>query len=219
VSIDEAYKLVLDNDNSISQKNVYYYAKPLNAKEGIASSKAVESPDYKSWFFFVDEQPYQDWEHLCYYAFVNYDTGELEIVKAKFPPKLSDMETKVLQPMPPSGKLFDFKKENANLKSAATTNDASNDYAVIISGGYDNENTYIRYWNHCSAMYSALVDVYNYSPSHIYVLMADGTSSGNDRVLTVNPLTRDSSPLDLDGDGTNDIQYSATFLLFRTTVS
>jgi hypothetical protein len=111
--------------------------------------------------------------------------------------------------MPPKGKLFNFKKNGASLKSA-TTYDASNDYAVIISGGYDDENNYIRYWNHCSALYSALVDVYNYSPSHIYVIMSDGTSSGEDRVLTVNPYTRDSSPLDLDGDGTNDIQYSAT---------
>jgi len=126
------------------------------------------------------------------------------------------MKVKVLQPIPEKGKLFDFKKEKKGLKSA-TTYDASNDYAVIISGGYDNENNWERYWNDCSAIYSALVDVYDYSPSHIYVIMSDGTSSGLDRVLDVtydalgNPTyIRDSSPLDLDGNGTNDIQYSAT---------
>ncbi len=118
--------------------------------------------------------------------------------------------------MPEKGKLFDFKKSETGLKSV-TTYDASNDYAVIISGGFDDENNWIRYWNDCSAMYSALVDVYDYLPSHIYVIMSDGTSSGLDRVLSVtydswgNPIyTRDSSPLDLDGNGTNDIQYSAT---------
>jgi len=127
------------------------------------------------------------------------------------------MKVKVLQPMPEKGKLFDFKKKNKIGLKSTTTYDASNDYAVIISGGYDDENNWFRYWNDCSAIYSALVDVYNYSPSHIYVIISDGTSSGNDRVLSVEPdgqggfnYTRDSSPLDLDGNGTNDIQYSAT---------
>ncbi len=110
------------------------------------------------------------------------------------------MKVKVIQPMPPKGKLFNFKKEESKSKSA-TTYDASNDYAVIISGGGDNESNWVRYWNDCSAMYSALVNVYNYSPPHIYVIMADGTSSGNDRVLSAYQdaygywhFTRDSSP-------------------------
>jgi hypothetical protein len=127
------------------------------------------------------------------------------------------MKVKILQPMLEPGKLFDFKKDKTLLKSA-TTYDASNDYAVIISGGMDNHNNWYRYWNDCSAIYSALVDVYNYSPSHIYVLMSDGTSSGNDRLLgyqtdiygNVIGYIMDSSPLDLDGNGTNDINYSAT---------
>jgi hypothetical protein len=42
----------------------------------------------------------------------------------------------------------------------------------------------------------------------IYVLMSDGTSSGADRHHYDGSY--DSSPLDLDGDGDNDIQYSAT---------
>jgi len=216
ISIEEAYKKLVAKDNNITQKNVYYSPKTLNPKEQITGFKPIKSPDYKAWYFFVDEYPYQNWEHACYYAFVNCKTGELEIVKAKFPPKLENMKVKVIQPMSPKGKLFDFKKEEFKLKST-TTYDASNDYAVIISGGGDNENNWVRYWNDCSAMYSALVNVYNYSPSHIYVIMSDGTSSGNDRVLSAYQdlygywhYTRDSSPLDLDGNGTNDINYSAT---------
>jgi hypothetical protein len=53
-----------------------------------------------------------------------------------------------------------------------------------------------------------LVNVYNYDKSHIYVLIADGTNPAIDRKRLNG--TYDSSPLDLDGDGTNDIQYAAT---------
>ena len=217
ISFDEAYEIVLKNDSNIAQKNVYYSPNSLDPKHKITYLKTIESPDFESWFFFVDNFPFQSWEHPCYYAFVNTETGEYERVESRVPPKLEDMKVKILQPMPEPGKLFDFKKDKTLLKSA-TTYDASNDYAVIISGGMDNHNNWYRYWNDCSAIYSALVDVYNYSPSHIYVLMSDGTSSGNDRLLgyqtdiygNVIGYIMDSSPLDLDGNGTNDINYSAT---------
>ncbi len=69
-------------------------------------------------------------------------------------------------------------------------------------------NNYERYWNDCSALYKVLKNYYGYSQDHIYVLMSDGTSPANDRHL--NNGLYDSSPLDLDGDGINDIQYAAT---------
>lgn len=68
-------------------------------------------------------------------------------------------------------------------------------------------NNWQRYWNDCSAIYSALVDVYNYEDDHIYTIMSDGTNTANDRRISGG---YDSSPLDLDGDGDNDIQFSAT---------
>lgn len=74
-------------------------------------------------------------------------------------------------------------------------------------GGIKDSSNYIRYWNDCAAIYSTLVNVYGYNRNHIYVLMSDGTNPANDR-RTNNGF--DSSPLDLDGDGTNDIQYAAT---------
>ena len=133
-----------------------------------------------------------------------------------YSPELANLKVKILQSIPVPGKLFDLNKYKIGLKSVTTYN-ASNDYAVIISGGYNNENNWYRYWNDCSAIYSTLVNIYNYLPSHIYVLISDGISSGQDRVLSVSYnqqgnliYTRDSSPLDLDGNGTNDIQYSAT---------
>ncbi|MBR1462352.1 MAG: T9SS type A sorting domain-containing protein [Prevotella sp.] len=65
-----------------------------------------------------------------------------------------------------------------------------------------------RYWNDCSEIYKTLIDIYNYPKNHIYVIMSDGTSPNIDRSLLNG--NHDSSPLDLDGDGENDIQYAAT---------
>ena len=82
------------------------------------------------------------------------------------------------------------------------------DYAVIINGGGDMYQNYERYWNNCSSIYKLLVEEYGYPKDHIFVIMADGTNSANDRTLIGGGYG--SSPLDLDGDGTNDINYSAT---------
>lgn len=113
---------------------------------------------------------------------------------------------------------YDFEK-SADTKStcsellnvhanAMSTSAVSNNWAVIISGGvcpYFNKE---RYWNDCSAIYKCLRQVYGYRRDRILVLMSDGTSSGSDRFMI--DKTYMSSPLDLDGDGTDDINYSAT---------
>lgn len=91
---------------------------------------------------------------------------------------------------------------------AITTYSVSNNWAVIISGGLNPYSNYERYWNDCSAIYKCLRQVYNYRRERILVLMSDGTSSELDRFM--NNMTYMSSPQDLDGDGTNDINYSAT---------
>nr|MDO8113019.1 C13 family peptidase [Candidatus Sigynarchaeota archaeon] len=48
-------------------------------------------------------------------------------------------------------------------------------YAVLISGGWDSDHAYIRYWNDLKFMYAALTGFYNYSASHIIVIYKDGT--------------------------------------------
>lgn len=83
-----------------------------------------------------------------------------------------------------------------------------NQYAVIINGGKDIQGNSESYWNDCAFIYSTLVNVYHYDKSNIYVLMSDGTDPAIDREQ-ING-TYDSSPLDLDGDGSPDIQYAAT---------
>lgn len=93
------------------------------------------------------------------------------------------------------------------IRQASVTN-PSNNWAVVISGGYRPDLNWERYWNDCSALYKSLRQVYNYRKDRILVLMSDGTSSGLDRHMIDG--TYMSSPQDLDGDGTDDINYSAT---------
>lgn len=93
-------------------------------------------------------------------------------------------------------------------KDVSTTAIAVYNWAVIISGGANPYSNYERYWNDCSAIYKCLRQVYGYRRERILVLMSDGTSSGQDRLM--NNGTYMSSLLDLDGDGTDDINYSAT---------
>ena len=93
------------------------------------------------------------------------------------------------------------------VKSLSSVN-VSNNWAVIISGGANLDSNYERYWNNCSAIYKSLRQVYNYRKDRIFVLMSDGTSQNLDRIM--NDGTYMSSPLDLDDDGANDVNYSAT---------
>ena len=56
--------------------------------------------------------------------------------------------------------------------------------------------------------------VYGYSKSHIFTLISDGTDPGYDR--NKGNGTYDSSPLDLDNDGLDDVQYSASLYNLNT---
>jgi hypothetical protein len=47
-------------------------------------------------------------------------------------------------------------------------------YAVLISGGWDADHAYLRYWYDLQFMYYVLIDFLNYSSSHIIVIYKDG---------------------------------------------
>lgn len=85
---------------------------------------------------------------------------------------------------------------------------AENTYAVIINSGKDLKSNREAYWNDCSFFYTTLRNIYNVPQNNIHVVMSDGTDPAPD--LTLDNGEELSSPLDLDGDGTDDIQYAAT---------
>lgn len=83
-------------------------------------------------------------------------------------------------------------------------------YAVILNGGKDLDGNKENYRNDCSFFYMTLRNVYGVPRKNIKVLMADGTDPTADMKLEGNESLYISSPLDLDDDGIDDIEYSAT---------
>ena len=201
------------NQEKVSQEAIVYQFHPQNKAERTIKSARNEivftlSKDEN--IFFVDELPSANWGHTCRYIVVNTKTGFLRSVIQTMPPSNLQLWDIVHGALPKlEGKCFDFKKLNqggAKTPPAGLTPDKC--YAVIISGGMNLYNNHIRYWNDCQAIYNALTYEYGYLDSHIYVLMSDGTNPVVDRHVSGN--TYDSSPLDLDGDGDDDVQYPAT---------
>lgn len=193
-------------DNKLSSVNVYGFKNVMEANQTISTiARNLLSIDEKSWVFFIDDSPFQSWEHACRYVFVKQNGGDIVIQNQTMPPLNNSLD--ILSEIPLNRtspkKLFSF---NSSKDTNATL--ISKKYAVIISGGMNIYNNYERYWNDCAAIYSTLVDLYNYDPSHIFVLMGDGPDPAIDRRKTEGGY--DSSPLDLNGDGLYDIQYAAT---------
>lgn len=137
---------------------------------------------------------------------MNVNDGNFIVYNEQTPPLLDNMKVIIEKRIKISGKLFDFSKTKKS-KTVIASNTIHN-YAVIISGGANAYNNWIRYWNDCAAIYSVLTNIYGYADDHIYVLISDGTSTGKDRHHYDGSY--DSSPLDLDGDGDNDIRFAAT---------
>lgn len=203
----EAYNIVLNgiDSTSLDSTEIFVSKQILPANTVIKiGTESIESPNYNSWMFFINQQPLANWGHPCNYMFIGTNNGEVNIIEKHFyptNPSLMDMDK-----IKSSSASFDksiLVKPTRQTSQTRTTYD-NNKYAVIISGGGSPLSNYIRYWNDCSSIYQTLLYTYNYNPAHITVIMSDGTDSGIDLSTGI------SSPLDLDGNGTNDIQYAAT---------
>lgn len=197
-----------------SNINVYVNSTIVSANTSIETLGKIEiSPDCNSWLFFVDDRPFGNWSHPCRYIYVDCNNGEIISHSHSMPPIGLSMKTLIAQNAKSEVCSFDSKKMKAQIRKSVFSNGALNNlssiknYAVIISGGVSKERNYKRYWNDCAAIYSTLVNVYGYDRNHIYVIMSDGTNPAYDRRTN---FGYDSSPLDLDGDGIDDIQYAAT---------
>lgn len=189
-----------------SKVNVYISKNIYEANTTIkAYIKDEKSPDFPSWFFLIDDHPKDSWDHPCRYVFVNTENGKF-VIRNNTRPPLFDNMTILVRQTDAISKII-TKERIANRTSGYAQNSAANDYAVIISGGINITNNKPRYWNNCSELYSTLINFYGYKRSHIYVIMADGTNPANDMMIGDTGVSQN---LDLDGDGTNDIQYAAT---------
>ncbi|MBR1435189.1 MAG: hypothetical protein IJ584_08765 [Bacteroidales bacterium] len=164
----------------------------------------IQSPDYDSWLLRIESDPLINGGGPAIHIFVNASTGMVEYKVLEGSAIYDWDESRYTFLGPSNGEVVPRKE----YLLSSGYNAPSRRWAVLINGGGDKSKNFQRYWNDCQEVYLALTQDLGYLKSHIYCLCSDGTSSSDDR--KVGPGTYDSSPLDFDGDGTTDIQYSAT---------
>ena len=205
-----------------SEYEIYRYANAVNSVT-LANGDVMKLSS-KCWVFFLDDKPHANWDHDCRYIFVSQSSGTVTVKSAYIFPKDIESWTKCKSVLKKRNSTSTNGAKNSNATNATSSLFRSNDlirtdlftnfaskeikgtgkkYAVIISGGIRPGANHPRYWNDCSLMYQILTRLYKYSPSNIYAYIADGTDPGLDIYGTI------SSPVDLDGNGTPDINGPA----------
>lgn len=111
---------------------------------------------------------------------------------------------------------------NCNLKPSVSVSNIQNDaadntYAIIVGGGTNKYNNYEEYWNDCSFLYQTLVNRYKIPKSNIKVLLGSGSSS-QPSMLKADFQSIMPMPMDLDGDGTDDINGASCFDDFDSAI-
>ena len=196
------------NDNELND-DTWLYSKSTAISSlsiPLVLGEYITTPTNNCYVYFLDENPYAGWVHACRFLFVQKSNGNITSTPCNVPPTdLMEWERHFTfnETVLPND-LFSF---NHGSRQNQNNVEAENCYAVIIDGGQYSTLNHVRYWNNCAAMYSALTYCYGYKDENIYVIMSDGTSPEDDRFLFDD---LDSSPLDLDGDGDDDVMYAAT---------
>ena len=231
-----AYGLVLNNttilNNTVTGKSVSAALDPLPAGTTIQTwqTNFTES-NTTGWFFFIDDNPGANWEHPCRYVHVD-ENDNTSVTHAFSPPTnvnishidgenpdpgggANSVTSAVPNPGGGSGTL--------NLQLACNAPDCRNNYALLISGGFNSTQNHIRYWNDVSFMYQTLNQTYGYPADHIIVLMSDGTNPSPDRHNATTPsgtILADNSPVNLDNlYGSNDVTGDAKKMTVLTSLS
>ena len=207
---DAAVALVTqDLGGSLEDVRLWIDPTPLATGQTISAwHDDVFTTTEEGWLVFVDRFPGANWEHPCWYYFVDQATGRLERHDATTPPlKLGSLDEVTNgrdnpEPGMSEAALERYSERLRALPKPVTSRGMA--WALIISGGANRDNNHIRYWNDCSFIYRTLVDYYGYTDDHIRVCISDGLDPAIDRSNGTN------SPPDLDGDGDDDIEYSAT---------
>jgi len=132
----------------------------------------IQTPDYYSVLYFIDDIPSAYWAHDCRYVFVNIEDNSIEVLNKIYPPKfLKEMNLLTPEVEKEEGKLFDF--SNIQKKDISQRSSGTN-YAVVISNGSE-----VSFKNDCQAFNSTLKSYYGYLESNIYNLIGNGSNYGS----------------------------------------
>ncbi len=191
---------VLKGDTENKCVYVTRNALPMGSKI-MVHGKAIAVLDKPQWVAFIDDRPWANFAHPCRYVLIDPDTGRVKVIASRWPSALIMEMVLMSGPDTLAGKNVRMKPPTRRQTPRSSTDHL---WAVIISGGYETYSNYPRYWNDCASIYTTLTNVYGYPDDHIIVAISDGTDPGADQ------SNGQSSPLDLDGDGDDDIMYAAT---------
>jgi uncharacterized repeat protein (TIGR02543 family) len=185
----------------------------------------VPVPFERFWFFFVDDRPGANWNHPCRYVFVAEDGGECAVSYQLCRPRIvaggtgdpirfksfsQDGKTPLsLDSI--TGAVYSAAAKMRPKSLSYSSGDVEHSHFVLISGGANPEDNGIRFWADTAMLYSTLRKKYNVPASQIHVMMSDGTATTKDANLSSwDSPELVSSPLDLDGDGSGDIDGAAS---------
>ncbi len=220
VTRDDAYAAVLHDPailgDDITGKSISASLNPLPAGSSVVGwAGTFGLPNTNGWIIFVDDHPKANWEHPVRY--VHVDNNNVRTVFQGTSPAKNIQMSHIAGEIPPVGGTNDVGggytggyTGGGGGSASCPTMDCTHCYAVLISGGFDRDNNYVRYWNDLSAMYRTLRGTYCYPKDHIYVLMSDGNDPGLDQRTGSGATDYADSNTDLDGDGISDVNGAAT---------
>ena len=209
--------------NDIGKANIYLSNQTVSMGSKVtARNENVSSPYLSSWVAFVDDHPFDGWNHNCRYVFVDSINGAYSIVDASIHPYNWGEYTLISNINYPAIPQIELPPVQHNLQ---TRIDNPHLFAIMINGTDGNvpdyptiRNSEIRFWNNLSAMYCALRDI-GFAENNIYVHSANGDEATNYGTGSPNnslqPLNRG---VDLDKLGSqNDIRFPATLPSINNT--
>lgn len=161
------------------------------------------SPDYDSWLLVIDNDSAVSGREQQIHIFVDVESGIYSTMELKGRAIIDwDTSRNICIHSEEENRIDEKINQRFPERSSSTTR-----WAVIICGGVDSLNNKSRYYNDCVNIYSKLTQEQGYPKGNIFCLMSDGTDPALDQ--RTGPNTYISSNPDLDGDGTNDVQYRA----------
>ena len=223
---DSIYDLI-ENFCNVSNVPIYSSERLLSSCETELTVRGnhINIPYERFYFAFVDDMPGANWDHPCRYIFWSEDKSEFTILYKSTYPDIIEVGTNkriILKRKTTAqqgiqsleeikNNVYRYADNLASNELKYSNGDAGHSYFVLISGGEKPLKNGIRFWCDTAMMYSTLTKRYRVPKSNVFVYVSDGTSTGNDANLSdeYNPVLV-SSPIDLDGDGTSDIDGAAT---------
>jgi hypothetical protein len=169
-----------------------------------------------SFFFLVDDHFTANWDHPCRYVFVDINSGDMTVYPADAPVRqwqamdtlfTSDKSDGLVRANTYSIPVAMPKQMLENGKKIRLNNTVGENYAILLSGGYNPSNNHGRYYGDIKWQVRALKERYGYTNDHIYIAMSDGTDPGLDQHIATGYINSDP---DVDQDGEQEVHYQAT---------